>query len=136
MINPPPQPARNYRIQPHPGVQFLIFISMFIAVLIAGNILAYLLVSWRYGDATINAVMNVATEKPHFNTAVWIFQVLGTTIPILAAPLIFSLAITGKPRTYLKTNFRFNPVLLALVLAVMLLSMPMVELLLNINERM
>lgn len=119
----------------HPWLQFSIFIILFIAALIVGNLIAYAVVDGLFGSSAINAVITVTPGKPHFIAALWIFQILGTTIPILAAPLIYGYAISGEPRTYLKVNFQFNPVLLIVVLAIMFLFLPTVELLSNINQQ-
>jgi hypothetical protein len=73
---------------------------------------------------------------PNVSTALWILQFFGTTLPILATPLIFSYFIIREPDDYLKTNFHFPWLLIVLAFVIMMLSDPMIELLGNINAKM
>jgi membrane protease YdiL (CAAX protease family) len=63
-------------------------------------------------------------------------QIISTTIPILATSLVFAYAFVKKPQEYLKTSFKFPWILLVIVFGVMLVSLPLIGLLSNINQKM
>lgn len=120
----------------HPGLQFVIFIAIFIGVLIIGNLIGAGLVIALYGSKTLFAVAGLKVSSPHLVSAIWILQFSGTTFPILAAPVFFAYVIVREPQRYLKANIRFHWGLLALVLLIMFFSNPIIELLSNINAQM
>jgi len=89
-----------------------------------------------YGLKTFGAIMNLNFTNPNTINALWILQIVSTTIPIFAAPVFFSYVIVREPGDYLKTSFRFSWILLVLVLAIMFMSNPAIELLSNLNQKM
>jgi membrane protease YdiL (CAAX protease family) len=136
MINLPSQ--RNIRggATIHPGWQLLILIGILFATLLVGNLLGIAIVAALFGMKTVTAIGTLNAATPHILTALWILQITGTTLPILACPVLFATVVTSEPQDYLKTNFRFHWGLLLLVLFVMLLSLPSLELLSNINQKL
>lgn len=117
----------------HPGVQFLIFVVLFLGLLFAGTILALGLTSLLYGPKAALATASLSGSQEHFKQVMWILQILGTTLPIFLTPFIFAKAIVGEPAAYLRLNTRFNWLLLVLVIVVMFLSMPLIEWLSDVN---
>ena len=136
MIKNPNIPEKYVAPPPHPAMQFLIFIGIFIGVLIIGTVIGVGIVAVAYGLKTFSAISQLDTTTPHFVPAMWIIQLTGTTLPILAAPLLFSRFIVKDVGNYIKPNFKFSWVLIPLVLAIMFMSAPSIELLTNINQQM
>jgi membrane protease YdiL (CAAX protease family) len=122
--------------QIHPAIQFLLFISIFIIVLIIGNIIGAGIVLAVYGLKTLVAIASLSISTPHFLPAIWILQLTGTTLPIFGAPIFFALVIVKDPDDYIKPSFHFPWILLFLVLAIMFISNPVIEFLSNLNQKM
>src|SRR5665213_955171 len=91
--------------QLHPGLQFLIFIGLSIVIILIGNLIGAAIAIGLYG---LHAVMDIGQLKltsPNVIKALWVIQIAGTTLPILAAPLFFSFVIVKEPLNYLKYRF-------------------------------
>lgn len=136
MINIPYKQLEKGNSQLHPGLQFLIFTGLFLVVLAIGNFVGSGIVIALYGLKTLMALAALNTNTPNFVNSLWILQIAGTTIPILATPVFFAFVIAGDPQDYLKPSFRFAWPLILLVLAIMFISSPLIELLSNINQKM
>ncbi len=136
MINTPYKELEPGHRQIHPALQFLIFIGISIVALIIGTMVGAGIVTALYGLKAVVAVGNLSVSSPHFLNSLWILQIAGTTLPLLAAPVFFSYVITGEPRDYMKPTFRFPWMLIPLVLLIMLISNPTIEVLSNINQKM
>jgi len=117
-------------------MQLLIFIALGIGVLIVGNLIGAGIIIALYGLDALMQIAQMNLSSPDAIIALWILQVIGTTIPLFAAPVIFSRFIVRDTTDYLKPSFKFPLVLLALVFFIMLISSPLVELLSNINQKM
>lgn len=128
--------ADNGMINMHPALQFLVFTGIFIGVLFVGSLIGAGIVFAIYGFKTVNAIASLDVTAPHFVPAVWILQLLGTTLPILIAPLLFARFIVNDVKEYIKPNFKFPPVLLLLAIVIMFASTPLIEFLANINQKM
>jgi membrane protease YdiL (CAAX protease family) len=74
-------------------------------------------------------------SNPNVVTALWLLQFFSTTLPILITPIIFSYLIVREPNDYLKNHFHFPKLLTILVIAVMLATMPFIEFLGNLNQK-
>jgi len=133
MIN---TPYKQLQKDIHPGLQLLIFAGIFLLVMIVCNIIAAGLVIAIYGMKTLMAIAAINTSTPHLINALWILQITGTTLPIIAAPVFFSWVIVREPQEYIKANFRFHWGLIILVFLIMFMSNPTIELLSNINLKM
>jgi membrane protease YdiL (CAAX protease family) len=120
----------------HPALQFLIFIVIFVGVLLIGTALGLGLVVVIYGLKMFTAISQLAVTTPHFVPAMWIVQLFGTTLPILAAPLIFSRVVVKNIANYIKPGINFSWILMVLVFVIMFMSSPVIELLTNINQKM
>jgi membrane protease YdiL (CAAX protease family) len=120
----------------HPSLQFLVLSALTIGIVLVGNLIGAAVVAALYG---LDMVMNVARldfAEPGTANALWILQIIGTTIPLLVVPLVFARAIVKQPGEYLKPSFKFPWQLLLVVFAVMLVSSPLIEFLSAINQKM
>jgi hypothetical protein len=120
----------------HPAFQFLIVIGVLLLSLIIGSFMGIIVIGARYGMDTVTNIVQANLSAPNVSTSLWILQFFGTTMPILATPLIFSYFIVHEPDEYLKTNFHFPWLLIIMVFAIMMFSNPLIELLGNINQKM
>ncbi|MGZ3813212.1 MAG: CPBP family intramembrane glutamic endopeptidase, partial [Mucilaginibacter sp.] len=117
-------------------MQFLILLGLLIGAVIAGSLLGSAIIVARYG---INTLLDIGRENlnaPNVQTSLWIFQFFGTTLPILVTPLIFARFIAHEPDEYLKTTYHFPWLLIVIVFLTMMVSLPLMEYLGNINQKM
>jgi membrane protease YdiL (CAAX protease family) len=136
MENTPVKRVANGAADIHPSLQFLMFVGVLIGVFIIGNLIGAGLVFGIYGLKTFMAIAQMDTTVPHFIPAVWILQIVGTTLPILAAPLLFAHFLVNNTQEYIKPGFKFPMVMLLLVAGIMCASMPLIEFLSNLNQKM
>jgi membrane protease YdiL (CAAX protease family) len=136
MLNPPESFPNPPRKQMHPAAQFFTLFGLLIGFLFAGTLIAIAIITASFGTETLNQIMTMNISSQRTENALWILQLLGTTLPILIAPVIFSYAIMREPEKYLKTSFHFPWTLVAIVFLCMLASFPVIELLGNFNEKM
>ena len=134
MTGGPSNPILHKQI--HPGLQFLIVIGLLLFTLVAGSFLGAIVIGMRYGLETFTNIVQGNLSAPNVTAALWILQFFGTTLPILATPIIFSYFVVHEPDDYLKTNFHFPWILIVVVFATMMLSNPLMEYLGNVNEKM
>src|SRR4051794_9410209 len=97
--------------QIHPALQFLILIGLLLGMIGAGQIMAGVIITVKYGQDVLIDLANAKLSSAHVQSALWITQTVGTTIPILITPIIFSYAIVREPDDYLKNNTHFPTVL-------------------------
>ncbi|MBS7564392.1 CPBP family intramembrane metalloprotease [Mucilaginibacter sp. Bleaf8] len=119
-----------------PSLQFAILILLTISILIAGNFISMAVIAGLYGTDTFNNVISFNPNAPHIAQGLWILQIISTTIPLFITPIIFSMWIVREPQTYLKSNFKFNPFLMVIVLAIMYVSLPVMEEMIRLNQQM
>ena len=119
MINTPNAPQKYPALSLHPALQFLIFAGIFIGVLIVGSVAGVGLVTLLYGLKTFTSISQMDTTIPHFIPAMWIIQLLGTTLPILTAPLLFSRFVTKDTKEYIKPRINLTLILMVLVFFIM-----------------
>jgi membrane protease YdiL (CAAX protease family) len=137
MINTPyKQLEKGDKPERHPALQLIIFIGIFAGIFFIGSLIGMGIVAALFGSKTLMALGTLTVTTPHFVSALWILQVVSTTIPILVAPVIFSLLLTNEPIDYIKPSFRFPWLLLVVIFALMFLSNPLIEFLSNINQKM
>lgn len=120
----------------HPSLQFLILVAITIGIVLVGNLIGAVIVAAFYG---LDMVLNVAQldfSDPHTVNALWILQIIGTTIPLLITPLVFARFVVKQPREYLKPSFNFPWTMMVIVFCVMMVSSPLIELLSRINQDM
>jgi membrane protease YdiL (CAAX protease family) len=120
----------------HPSLQFLTLVAITIGVVLVGNLIGAVIVAAFYG---LDMVMNVAQlnlSAPGTVNALWILQIIGTTIPLLITPLVFARFVVKQPQEYLKPSFNFPWTMIVIVFCVMMVSSPLVELLSRVNQNM
>ena len=120
----------------HPALQFLIFIGVMLGVFIFFNLLGIAFVSLIYGYKTVIAVLGTDIAAPHFLNALLILQTLTMTLPLFGTAVVFAYLIVNNPREYIRPSFSIPWVLFLLILAIMLFSNPIIEVLSNINQKM
>jgi len=126
----------NPHSQMHPALQFLIFIGLSIVIILIGNLIGAAIAIALYGLHAVMDISRLQFTSPNVVKALWVMQIAGTTLPILAAPLFFSFVIVKQPLHYLKYRFRFPWTLILLVFVIMFVSTPLIEFLSNLNEKM
>ncbi|HVW96344.1 MAG TPA: CPBP family intramembrane glutamic endopeptidase [Mucilaginibacter sp.] len=101
-----------------------------------GNLIGAGIVIAAYGLKTFMALGELNTAAPHFMASIWILQTAGTTLPILIAPLFFARMVVNDVADYIKPAPRFSLGMLLLIFAVMFVSMPLIEFLSNLNQKL
>ena len=125
-----------YTTSLHPGLQFLIFCFLTIGAIFIGSIIGIAIAMASFGTDIMGDIAQLNVSSHNALNALWIIQLTGTTLPLLIAPTFFAYVIVRDPDDYLKTTFHFPWVMILIVLATMLLSSPLIELLSNINQKM
>ena len=120
----------------HPSLQFLILVAITIGVVLVGNLIGAAVVAAFYGLEMVFNIAQLDLSAPGTVNALWILQILGTTIPLLITPLVFSQFIVKQPQEYLKPSFNFPWTMIVIVFCVMMISSPLIELLSRINQNM
>lgn len=120
----------------HPSMQFLVLIGISLGMMIAGTLIGMALVTVLYGLGTINQIMAFDTTAPNVTTSIWILQIASTTVPLFIAPVVFARYVINEPKVYLKPAIKIAPAFFGLVLLVMLVSMPFMEFLIDMNQKM
>jgi membrane protease YdiL (CAAX protease family) len=119
-----------------PGLQFLLFVVVFIVIFVGCNIVGIVAVGLIYGFNLVIEIANANFTDPRSIPALYILQVLTMTIPIFLTPVIFGYGVIKAPATYLKTTVRIPWMLFIVAFFVMLVSSPLIEFLSNINQQM
>jgi hypothetical protein len=122
--------------QMSPGKQLLLFIVIFMGIFTAFNILGIIAVGLIYGFDLIMDIANLNFSNPQSIPALYILQIVTTTIPIFLAPIIFAYWVVKDPQDYIKPSFRFPWMLFVIAFFVMLVSSPLIEVLSNLNQQM
>jgi membrane protease YdiL (CAAX protease family) len=122
--------------QLHPALQVLIFIGLTLVIILIGNFIGAAIAVVLYGLQAVRDIAQLNFTSPNVIKALWIMQIAGTTLPILATPVFFAFVIVKEPLDYLKYRSRFPWLLILLVFGIMFFSSPLIEFLTNINQRM
>ena len=117
-------------------MQFVIFCAITLWLILADSTLAIGAIYLIYGTNVLKLVMAMNLGSVQSVNALWILQILGTTLPILFVPIIFGKLIMREPNAYIRANFRFPVVLLMIVFSIMAMSTPIMELLIMLNQKM
>ena len=105
-------------------------------ILLIGTVLGFAIDYLLFGADVVKAIYYQEFSNPHISQALWVLQLVGTTLPIFAAPVFFAYIIMKEPRAYIRPGFDFKWILLLLILAMMAFSNPVIEYLSNLNEKM
>jgi membrane protease YdiL (CAAX protease family) len=121
----------------HPAYQFLILTGITIGCMIVGVIIGMAIIVPLYGLNTISQLATLSSGSgTQLINSLWILQITSTTIPLFIAPVIFSRFLTQQPQTYLKTTIKIPVLLFVLVFVIMFFASPVMEWLVNINQKM
>jgi hypothetical protein len=77
----------------HPSLQFVIFIAITIGVIGAGYLIGSAAVIAIYGVDALLDIARLNLASPATVNALWVLQIVSTTIPIIAASLIFAILV-------------------------------------------
>ena len=136
MIKEPYQQPQPQGSQITPFLQFIILAAGTIVLVFVLSLIATGLIWVFFGEKTFTDAISFNTQNPKMVQALWLLQVIGTTLPLFLAPLLFAKFIAREPDTYLKPTFKFQPVLLVFILAIMVFASPIMEVLVNINQKL
>jgi membrane protease YdiL (CAAX protease family) len=132
MITEKPQ----YKRELTPPLQLLTLIGVTIALILLGSFIAGGYIAARYGKGVLGQIEASQLNSPVAINAMWILQIMSMTVPLLLTPVIFGRFIMKEPDAYLKTNIRFPIVLLMMVFSIMVMSTPIMEVLVLVNQKM
>ena len=119
----------------HPLFQFVILVLLTIGFMLVGGVIGMGIVYIVYGvDPLMDLIRNGVS--PQVVNPLWVLQITSTTLPLIIGPYVFARFVVKEPTAYLKATKPFNPALLLIVLAVMVFSMPLMELIINLNQHM
>ncbi len=136
MINKPDKHDITQNVGIHPFFQMLILFSLLIGLFFIGSAVAVGIITTKYGAQTVTDVMAFNLTSQHDLNGLWILQIVSTTIPLFITPILFAWIIVRQPHEYLMDRSRFPIVLLLVAFVIMFFSMPLIELLSNINQKM
>lgn len=136
MIKEPGKELTPNQTQTHPSVQLIILIAGTILSLIIFGLLAFGIIWVIYGSKTLTDVGSFNLTNKNTIPGLWILQIVSTTIPLFVVPVLFAKFIVSDTSNYLKVNFHFPSILLLLVFSIMLFSSPVMEVLVNINQKL
>ena len=119
-----------------PRLQFPVFVLIAVLILLLGNLISLGIIAGVYGLNTITDIMSLKFVGPNTISALYILQLISTTIPIFVAPVFFAYVIVKEPKSYLKPSFNFPWMLIVVTLVIMLISSPLIELSSNFNQKM
>jgi len=119
-----------------PPLQFPVFILIAVLIIILGNLIALGIIAGTYGLNTITDIMSLKFSGPNSISALYILQLVSTTIPIFIAPVFFARVIVKEPKSYLKPSFKFPWMLIVVAFFIMLIASPLIELSANFNQKM
>ncbi len=126
----------NQSRQLSPAMQLLLFFAISIGIILLGYLIGALAVIVIYGLDTLMQLAQLNLSNPDTINALWILQIISTTIPLFIAPVFFAYVIVKNPQNYLRPALNFSPMLIVLVFFIMFMSSPLIELLTNINQKM
>ena len=119
-----------------PATQFAIFLGLSVGIVILFNLLGVAVIIAIYGLNLFKELTRGNFSDPQLPQALYILQIISTTIPLFLAPVIFARFIVKDPLAYLKPYFRSPVSLFVVAFFVMLISAPLIEYLSNINQQM
>ncbi len=116
--------------------ELIYFALLTIGVIIIGYLIGAAAVIGLYGIDTLSDIPKLNFTNPNVANALWIIQILSTTLPIFVASVVFAYLIVKDPTEYLKPTFKIPSLLWLVVFCVMIISTPLIEFLSNFNQRL
>lgn len=121
----------------HPASQFLYLVLIIIACTIIGVVLSMAIIVGVYGFGTVTHLSGLsASSPPNIVNAFKILQSLSSVFMFGVPPVFLGYLIVREPRNYIKFDTHFPGALLLLVFVIMFFSAPLMELLVNLNQKM
>lgn len=120
----------------HPTLQFLTLAGICLALMFVGAAIWFVLSYACFDLPTVTHTLTFDTQYTNVISSLWLLQIASTTVPLFVGPLIFARFVVNEPGDYLKANTKVSPLLFLLVLVVMFFSSPIMEWLVNINQKM
>ncbi|WP_183561869.1 CPBP family intramembrane glutamic endopeptidase [Mucilaginibacter sp. SP1R1] len=136
MIQEPIKELTPQQTETHPSIQFIILVSGAILLLIAGFGIAAGLIIAVFNLKTLTDVLAFNLANKNTIPGLWMLQIVSTTVPLFVTPVLFARFIVKDTSNYLKPTFKFPSILLLLVFSIMLFSSPVMEVLVNINQKL
>jgi membrane protease YdiL (CAAX protease family) len=136
MIKDPIKDIKPYQIDIHPLLQLAIILFFLFFVPVIFFFVAQGIITLLYGAQTWTDVSAFNIANPNVKNGLWILQIVSTTIPLFAIPVLFARFIVRDTQTYLKPTFNFPPILFVLIFSIMLFSSPVMEVLVNVNQKL
>src|SRR4051812_1774143 len=110
-----------------PPYYFLIFILLSLGFITIGYIIGMAVIIGLYGLDALMQIAKLDLSSPDAVNALWILQIISTTIPLFVAPVFFAYVIVKDPQDYLKPTIKFPWMLMVIVFCVMFISSPLIE---------
>lgn len=126
----------NHANQLSPQLQFAVFIGLSVGTVFLFNLIGLGVITALYGKGLIEQLYRLDFSGPRMAQALYLLQIISTTVPIFIAPVIFARFIVKEPAAYLKPGVKFPWVLMVIVFFVMMSSLALIELLSNLNQQM
>ncbi|MGI4020119.1 MAG: CPBP family intramembrane glutamic endopeptidase [Janthinobacterium lividum] len=118
-------------------LQFLLMVLLAIGGLIIGGLICGIIIVIIYGVSGFSNIMQLSADMPASALNSLKFMQMGSSVfGFLIPAIFFAKVIVRQPKTYLKANWRFPLVLLLVVFFIMLIASPMMEMLINLNQKM
>ncbi len=118
-------------------LQFLLMVLLAVAGLIIGGLVCGVIVVIIYGPSAFSAMMEMSANMPASTlNSLKIMQMGSSVFGFLVPAIFFAKVIVRQPGPYLKTSRRFPLMLLLLVFFIMLISSPLMEMLITLNQKM
>ncbi|MBE9586572.1 CPBP family intramembrane metalloprotease [Mucilaginibacter sp. JRF] len=126
----------DYHIKPIRQLLYLILVTTAFTVL--ANLISLALIALIYGKDTISQLQGVGLGSPQeVIDSLKIALAIGTTTGMFLAPAwFFSRYIVYDVDEYIKPNTNYNNLLILIVIGIMAASLPVMEMLININEKL
>ncbi len=127
---------KPYYQMPYP-LQFLLMILLAVGGLFIGGLICGVIIVIVYGTSGFSAMMEMSSNMSASTLNSLKFMQMGSSVFGFFIPAIFfANVLVRQPKTYLKVNRHFPLILLLLVFFIMLVSSPLMEMLINFNQKM
>ncbi len=118
-------------------LQFLLMVLLAIGGLFIGGLICGVIIVIIYGTSGFSDMMQMSANMPASTLNSLKFMQMGSSVfGFLIPAIFFAKVLVRQPQTYLKANWKFPLILLLLVFLVMLISSPLMDMLINFNQKM
>ncbi len=118
-------------------LQFLLLVLLAVGGLFIGGLICGVIIVIIYGTSGFSAMMEMSNNMPASTLNSLKFMQMGSSVfGFLIPAIFFARVLVRQPKTYLKVNRHFPLILLLVVFFIMLVSSPLMEMLINLNQKM